>query len=276
MGTQTTEENNSSDMIDKISKRLYNREDIINDIKVIFKMPEISSEAKSAIINDACWALTERKNPERRGKIKNLVKAPKAKIKGCDYWSKNAFEEAYKFSNGYHSSTNKRYLLCKTKSNVGNLPDKVFNEGKMVTHEHLIPKKVLIKGLFENTKFALEKLDSFLKWFKSCVITKEEDKQLTNYRDKMPNEKSFKALCDQNNDDCIWERYVKSFDKIVIYQIKWEWIGNGWSPTAIEDVIEISSKVSHECASAADQKLPQGFVKIKNLSTENGTIEVIK
>lgn len=87
----------------------------------------------------------------------------------------------------------------------------------------------------------------------------------------MPNEKSFKALCDQNNDDCIWERYVKSFDKIVIYQIKWEWIGNGWSPTAIEDVIEISSKVSHECASAADQKLPQGFVKIKNLSTENNT-----
>lgn len=236
MNKKSVNNDESTEAVDRIAKRSYKRENIINDIITIFRMKDISSEAKAAVVNDACWTLTERKDPvmKKDGELKN---APKAKIKGCDYWSKTAFEKAYKFEDGYRIVQLKDVECAQCK--------KDFIEGKAVTHEHLIPKRILANALFTDTDYALDHLELFLTWFKACVITKDEDAKIKKYRSSMPEEyEPFIKICKKHNDgdDCMWARYKETFkDGITIYKIKWEVKGNGWVPVSVEDRIEITS-----------------------------------
>lgn len=232
MSKESVNNDESTEAVDRIAKRLYNRENIIKDIITIFKMEEISSEAKAAVVNDACWTLTERKVPVMKGG--KLKKAPKAKIKGCDYWSKNAFEAAYKFNDGYHITQSKDIAYAQCQNN---------KEVEAVTHEHLIPKKILADALFNKTTFALKNLKKFLTWFKACVITKDEDAKIKKYRSTMPPKyENFKKICEENDDDCMWARYKETFsDGITIYKINWKVFGNGWVPVSVEDIITIGS-----------------------------------
>lgn len=229
-------------------KRLYKRGDIVKDIKTIFSCPNLTREAKAAILLDFCWSLTERNEPVvKDGTYKP---APKAKIKGCDYWSEKAFELAYKSDNGYNSD-NGDYLVYdsasrKYKSEKGSYlkaNNKYFDEGKMVTHEHLIPKKILIDALLKNTSYTITNLEKFLEYFKACVITKDEDRQIKNYKSSMTHGYStFEEICDKNESDCIWERYKEEPLSIIIYKVKWGIKGRGWVPVAISDIIEIKEK----------------------------------
>lgn len=232
--------------IDKGFKRTYRRADMINDIKTIFSpTSSLTGETKGAVLSNFCWAFTERKEPvEKDGEE---VPAPKAKIKGCEYWSKKAFEKAYLFDRGYVSKTDKngKYLLCKTNANIEG-DDKVFDEGTMVRHEHLIPKKVLISAFFDDTKYAVDNLETFLQYFNACVITADEDRDIdVKYKSAMPEEYgTFRKICEKNKHDCMWSRYQQSTDlmkePMIVYKIQWG-VKKGWVPIGITDVIAITA-----------------------------------
>lgn len=240
------------------SKRIYDNKKLIEDIIRLFNDSGFSNEIKSAVLLDSCWALTERKTLEdSKGVIR---RAPKAKISGCDYWSKSAFEAAYLWKDengkkGYYNIDNKGYLKKKPglRSKYRDLSGDYFDEGTMVVHEHLIPRKVLTQALLTPTitgytsiKDVTSNLTTFLKCFKACVITKDENKKIANELDrKMPNESNFKDIVGmidaarlRNEEekvisDIMWSRYshsenLLSEDNIlkrkcfIVYKIKWE------------------------------------------------------
>lgn len=245
-------ENEGEDFVE----RAYKREDMIEDLRKIFSENSVLSiETKSAVLKDFCWAFTERKEPKEGKPV------PKAKIKGCTYWSKAAFELAYKFKDGYRiGKTSKVYVFDKDTYKEINeqylLFNKEFKEGSMVTHEHLIPKKIL-KDAFENhPNEALRDLGKFLEYFKACVITKTEDGAIKLKSSMPPPYETFQDICKKDTEDCMWSRYQNS-DKLapmIVYKIKWG-IKKGWVPLGIEDVIEITAdKIRHKSYDLVDDE----------------------
>lgn len=237
------------------SKRIYDNKKLIEDIIRLFNDSGFSNEIKSAVLLDSCWALTERKGPLKDNKG-NMKAAPKAKVRGCDYWSKSAFEAAYFWEDGSGYNFDKEgYLIKKPglKSKYRDLSGDYFDEGTMVVHEHLIPRKILTQALLNPTitgyasiKDVTSNLTTFLKCFKACVITKYENQKLANDLDRnMPNKINFKDIVGmidaarlRNEEekvisDIMWSRYshsgnLLSEDNIlkrkcfIVYKIEWE------------------------------------------------------
>lgn len=239
------------------SKRIYDNKKLIEDIIRLFNDSGFSNEIKSAVLLDSCWALTERKDPLKDSKG-NMKAAPKAKVRGCDYWSKSAFEAAYFWKDGSGYNCDKDgYLIKKPglRSKYRDLSGDYFDEGTMVVHEHLIPRKVLTQALLNPTskevgyasiKDVTSNLITFLNCFKACVITKDENKNIdSRWNRKMPNEIKFKDIVEmidaarlRNEEekvisDIMWSRYshsgnLLSEDNIlkrkcfIVYKIEWE------------------------------------------------------
>ena len=283
------------------SKRLFDNGQLVEDLIQLFNANmdsngiEFSNEIKSAVLLDACWALTERKMPI----IENRP-APKAKIRGCDYWSKAAFEMAYDFGSGKYCFEDKkecyyldeknewffderkgRYLSIKTDSTIKRAKGKdadivKFDEGKMVVHEHLVPRSVLIKALLNpapTIKHVADNLKTFLKCFKACVITRNEDRQIASGCNKaMPENSGMEnfneivgkikeAKGDEKEEKdiiqkIIWSRYqnsrklynsefYKNYNGFIVYKMEWaayftkktsKWLAKG-----ISEVLRIDS-----------------------------------
>ncbi|MBO5339295.1 MAG: hypothetical protein J6A96_06305 [Clostridia bacterium] len=186
----------------------FNKEHLAQDVFNILK-GSFSEYTQEKVLDGICWAITERKELEKGVDYKLLDKElKKAKIKGCRYWSKAAFEDAFEESNG-------SYTLKKG-----------FNENNF-THEHVIPKAIIKASLQECVKNcdsfeeAKEKIIEIFDCSFACVLTKEEaDLVDKDYKDSMPSGATTISKIEHP-----WERYCNKIENI--YDVTWS-IGRGW------------------------------------------------
>lgn len=144
---------------------------------------DLSYGTKYAVLHEITWIWTEFNG----------------KYLGCKYWSQAALE-------CYNDYKNKQ----------GVIP-----YGKLFTHDHSIPRKIILDWFLKNTK-ELSKED-IMKILDNClvgvVITKDEDKiKLKELKQDMPNSIKSKSL-DQYSENDKWERYNNA--EMNIIRVKW-------------------------------------------------------
>ena len=191
----------------------FNKEKLINDTYTILS-GNFSEYIKEEVLDAVCWAITERKEleedfPQREQEY------PKAKIKGCKYWSLAALNSAFNVVNGEYK------------------PKKGFDSNKL-RHEHVIPKAIIKNSIIKYQNQKKEIGDIFDKAF-ACVLTPGEAKEIdSNYKNTMP--------LGESNDDILkiknlWARYIMSLKKISdIYEVTWECSSNTWKIKDIKKV----------------------------------------
>jgi hypothetical protein len=110
------------------------------------------------------------------------------KYTGCPYWSK-------KSSKYLHETEQKK--------------------SKILRHDHIVPRNMIIKRLLYGHKMDSQELSNFLKkHLIGCVLLKEEDTYLNNigYQRVMPQGWEFGEFA--------WERYKEA--SIEVFKIDWE------------------------------------------------------
>ncbi|MCD8373171.1 MAG: hypothetical protein LUD27_07720 [Clostridia bacterium] len=196
-----------------IGDQNYSRKSMISDIMYSCNdaKDQLSAVAKEDILVAIGWHWTENK----------ISGSPKAKIWGCNYWSKAAFEMAFDV-NGEEIRKKKR-----------------FNVNKL-RHEHVVPKRVFINSILNRQgKLNEQELSQALndKFF-ACVVTPEEAKKLDrNYRNAMPEGQDLFEIKEP------WERYIKTGITDII-EISWDTINNDrvWIPKGYKEKSIIERK----------------------------------
>ena len=176
------------------------KETLIKDMKTILTNEKISSYSKKHILDMYAWVLTEEKECESKN-ADNFKPTKKAKFKGCDYWTKDAFE------------------LCFTE---GNKCQKL-SAFKGIKHEHVVPRNVFKKYIKTVDTFDIDKIKKF---FIGCVVTSKQAEKLDKlHKDNMPNINAF----DEINEDVLWSRYKAARIKEIV-KVSWKnkENGDGW------------------------------------------------
>jgi len=190
----------------------YARQKMIDDIKHLSEIQKdpnkkLSDNIIKAILHNIAWAWTEQNQIDVKGKVYQ------AKIRGCKYWTKEAFLDVFqkKSSGNWEEESSHKYSL---------------------RHEHIVPKKLFkeeadafIKG---RSKYTINQLkDAMEKCLIGCVVTngtKKAPEQAnlldSTFQTKMPTKKDFCSITDP------WERYKamkKQSNKFTeIYIVKWK------------------------------------------------------
>lgn len=180
------------------------KDQLIDDmLTILFETESITSYSRNHIIDMYCWLLTERVYSLDNYKTKN------AKYAGCNYWSMEALDK-------YKKNSSK-------------------NKYKDLKHEHVVPRRLFRKYLYEliykyDKKGPDEEQKSKIKekineCFIGCVVTFEEAEKIDKqYKDNFPND--IESLLDIKKEN-IWKRY-KNIDNIKIFKVTWNFTSNKW------------------------------------------------
>ena len=179
---------------------------MINDMFEILGNEKISNASKKHILDMYCWILTERKG--------TIEKSKNAKFKGCDYCSKDAFEQL------------------------------ITNNESGLRHEHVVPRK-LFREYVDNVcknwsgmnptekNEIIEKINNF---FIGCVVTKKEADAIdSECKDSFPNVYSFEKITGDN----LWNRYLKAIKGHTIRKVEWKSKSRGWEKIKETDEVKL-------------------------------------
>ena len=196
----------------------YTRQEMIDDITLLSKIQKNNKDVLSdniikAILHNIAWAWTEQNEFDVQGKVYQ------AKIKGCKYWTEEAFLDVFQ------------------KNSSGVWEEKLSHKYSL-RHEHIVPKKIfkeaagkLIQG---KAQFTIQDLKKAMEnCLIGCIVTNGTkgqpeqanllDAKNNGCRDKMPPPQDKCDFC-QITDP--WARYKKmkkqssKFTKI--YIVKWK------------------------------------------------------
>ena len=128
-----------------------------------------------------------------------------AKYKGCDYWTKDAFDQCFE-----------------EKDNIFTFKGNKTLSG--LRHEHVVPRKLFVD--YVNSNVNNIDVDKINKYFIGCVVTKDKSKRIDeNFKDTMPNKEiTFEKITEKN----LWSRYTES-GITSIYEIEWEINNKSWT-----------------------------------------------
>ena len=189
----------------KTRKYMYTKNEMAHDIINLMK-GDFSDFIKEEVLDNILWAVTEIRDYE----FSKIV--PKAKYRGCKYWSGEALKKAY----GINSPTE---LTSSSK----------YKNNNDLRHEHVIPKAVIKSYILEyinntilDSNELYNKILGVLNHSYGCVLTKEQASNVDKiYKDKMPSGKE-----DIFNPKNTWARYKILDDDI--YNVSWDLKSSSW------------------------------------------------